>query len=543
MNAFSIIVLFHNNNHTDLVLKSLLKQVKANDEIVIVDDHSSKESLEIFTPYLSNPYVRLIHATDKVANRSYNRNYGVQHTKNPFLLFVDGDIVLLEDCLQSLRVALEKGYAGAIGNIIQGNYTPEQMDIFCGFNYKAFLESDPSLADFIHYDLEYDRRKNLINQNIRSKTEWQYYYSGYCAATREAFDKINGFNEGFYGWGGEDVEFGFRLAKLGRIFYLKESYAYHIPHDRNLYAITVNNRKNMYQFLQESLSPHLELMMSCGLNENILSAIEYVKQEFFALNLPDAWHNLEERTLYVSPITKTNTNGLVSYLDATQKRIDLPLMGLTLPFNNNTFEKAYLTTNIFSYPEALAVKILHECHRVAQNIYIWKKSDRKHIHWQTGILSAFIGVRSSMNRIAYQPAMISDFLFKDFGEYYSIMGGIATKMPQIYIDNLLPTYPSTITAQKKGYFIFNLTNEKIPPETIQRVAENHCMEVKGIYSIVVPENQVELTLSDLIFGELQTVCFPFAYLLKEGVRLNKNDSWWNYKYRNNDIILPDVVKV
>ena len=52
--------------------------------------------------------------SDIVANRSHNRNIGAERAKHELLLFVDGDIVLLDNCLTLIKLALTSGYEGEL---------------------------------------------------------------------------------------------------------------------------------------------------------------------------------------------------------------------------------------------------------------------------------------------------------------------------------------------------------------------------------------------------------------------------------------------
>ena len=168
MTNFSIIVLFHNNTRVNYVIDALLRQRISGDEIIIVNDNSSAEYLKILDGYKKIKDIFIINS-DLIGNRSHNRNAGAAKAKNPFLLFVDGDIVISENCLHLLRMALLSGYVGAFGNIIQGGNTPEQMNLLTGFDYIEFLEKNPTVEDFYKNNLAYDKRANLIAQTIVTK--------------------------------------------------------------------------------------------------------------------------------------------------------------------------------------------------------------------------------------------------------------------------------------------------------------------------------------------------------------------------------------
>ena len=132
MIRFSYVVLFHNNTNTDRVVDSILEQFLDGEEIIIVDDHSDKQSLNMFDRFGSA--IQIVH-TDIAGNRGYNRNFGAKFTKNEHILFVDGDIIFLPNAIMSMRESMEKGFVGAVGNVVCSQNTLPQMNLLTGQNY------------------------------------------------------------------------------------------------------------------------------------------------------------------------------------------------------------------------------------------------------------------------------------------------------------------------------------------------------------------------------------------------------------------------
>lgn len=532
MKNFSIVVLCHNNK-LEWVLDAILRQRIDGDEIIVVNDHSDKEYIDKLQPYLRLDDIKLIDS-DLVGNRSRNRNIGAKNAKNPLLLFVDGDIVLMDNCMNLIRMTLESGYAGAFGNIIQGGNTPMQMNLLAGFDYLKFLEQNPPIEEFYKKDLAYDKRAGLIQQNILSKSEWQYYYSGYCAAAKTSFFDCGMFNESFVGWGAEDVEFGYRLEKHGDIKFITGAYAYHVSHDRDLYKILQTNKKNIYQFFSQQPCHEMEIFLAFHLNTEILDAVKFIKDKIKERKIIEPEISKGARDIIISVATDADPNGCVTYSDGTGVDRRLSLMGVALPFNNDQFECAHLSENIFCYPEPVAVRIIQECYRTAKNVKIYKVADRAHIHWNGAVVGAVFSVHSGMDRLYYRASLLNDFTFADDGEYYTVTGGIATKMPNVYIDNLPDIYGAIVSSCATPCLLFDFTSG-LNTAQLDELTETHNIEIKGVYKCAVPRRHIRL--SETLCAGMHAIDMRFVYVVDAQTEIDKNDIWWAYKNRGSDKIV------
>ena len=232
----SIVVLFKDCAFIRNVLDNLLYQIDDLDEIVVVNDHSKDTYMKLLNKYKSNNTVTIVNS-DKSGCRSYNRNLGAKLCKNELLLFIDGDVYLYPDTIRRVKQKFDNGADIAIAGNLHGlEYTREQLAVL-GLDY------------FINLDkLQWDSHKNAILKDYRLKIptssispdwEWLYMYTGMFFVLHEKYSEVGGFNETFSSWGGEDVEFAYRLNQVGSIKYARDLNGIHLPHERDHACILI----------------------------------------------------------------------------------------------------------------------------------------------------------------------------------------------------------------------------------------------------------------------------------------------------------------
>lgn len=104
---FSIIVsVYQIENYIGQCIKSLLSQCGIDSEIIIIDDGSTDRGGEIAEEYArKHKCIRIIHQENK--GLSAARNTGIYYAKGKYCIFVDGDDMLCEGALDSLRNCIE----------------------------------------------------------------------------------------------------------------------------------------------------------------------------------------------------------------------------------------------------------------------------------------------------------------------------------------------------------------------------------------------------------------------------------------------------
>ena len=194
-------------------------------EVIVVDNNSTDESVE----YLQKIFPRVKFIANK-ENTGYAKanNQGWQIAAGDYILFLNPDTILGEDCLQQSVYILQRNNSlGALGIHMldgSGRFLPESKRGF------------PSLrASFF-------KLSGLIKIFPRSKTIARYYLGhlpekennevdvltgAYMMVKKQVLEKTGGFDERFFMYG-EDIDLSYRIKQAGyKNYYLADSSIIH----------------------------------------------------------------------------------------------------------------------------------------------------------------------------------------------------------------------------------------------------------------------------------------------------------------------------
>jgi hypothetical protein len=85
------------------------------------------------------------------------------------------------------------------------------------------------------------------------------------------FRAVGGFDDDFRGWGGEDLELGYRLSRHRGVAFVgsQDCWAFDMPHDRDISANLASNKRNVLQFLHKHPAPEVELCWALFVQEEM----------------------------------------------------------------------------------------------------------------------------------------------------------------------------------------------------------------------------------------------------------------------------------
>ena len=193
-----------------LVLRSIERQTKLPNEVIIADDGSINETKIIISNYQKNSNLNIVHSwqQDKGFRASESRNKAIAQSSGDYIILIDGDMILHPEFVQDHISNSEKGY------FIQGNRVL--------LTEKATRSSIESMnINFTFFSNGIKNRKNAIHSSLLSNlfSKKISYLSGIKTCNMSFFKKdcidINGFDNNFEGWGREDSEFALRLLNNG----------------------------------------------------------------------------------------------------------------------------------------------------------------------------------------------------------------------------------------------------------------------------------------------------------------------------------------
>lgn len=197
MNKVGISIIIPSFNGRKLLeenLPSILKQLMAGDEVIIVDDGGS-DTTDIYVDKLNHSQVRLVRI-EKNIRFAKASNQGVEFAKNKFVFLCNNDVQLQNDCLTALRIHAEDEDLFAVGCL----------------EYEDHLGGDKSGKNKLWFARGLFQHSKA--DDFKSgETAWAS--GGSALFCKEKWLKIGGFDEKFAPAYWEDVDLSFRARKKG----------------------------------------------------------------------------------------------------------------------------------------------------------------------------------------------------------------------------------------------------------------------------------------------------------------------------------------
>jgi glycosyltransferase involved in cell wall biosynthesis len=234
----SIIVCFYEKiNYLKCCFDALQLCSKDFDEVIVADDGSSDDVAGQVRKFISSYNFPIIHAWHprEGARRSATRNNGIRHSGGDYLVFLDADFVVLPGTIKShLEVARP-------GSFVAGRckYTTEEQTkrLLSNNITNELLESLYSkLPDKPIYREHREFVRYAFLKKLRFVGARKLQFGGHFSIYRKDIEAVNGYDENFIGWGGEDQDMALRLVMAGfeGISAIRKARVLHLWHPHEL---------------------------------------------------------------------------------------------------------------------------------------------------------------------------------------------------------------------------------------------------------------------------------------------------------------------
>jgi len=268
--TLGLVIPCHNNpRQLYCVLTSLLHQTVPPENIIVVDDNSDswhEEKLRSLCRRFRAVYRKLSAPRNRVealGRRSHARNVGTLCLNTDVVLYVDGDILLSPGYVEEIKFyhrALPEVYIRGQRFSIPRKYQASGIEVCLNAISERQASEMPASVEYVTCP------DDFVWQNAYQEAcldQWEWCASNNLSVRREYVARIGYWDENFYGWGEEDIDFSFRLHQLGLtpiVIISSAAAAYHLDHDidHQLNALTL--RRNAKYLLAKSpqVAPYRE---------------------------------------------------------------------------------------------------------------------------------------------------------------------------------------------------------------------------------------------------------------------------------------------
>lgn len=225
-------------------------------EVVVADDGSSEEVVDRVRRLVAQYSFPVVHAWHprQGARRAATRNHGIRHASGEHLVFLDADFLVLPGTVRSHRAAARPGHFAA-GRCKDA--TEEQT--------RRIFEEGASdrLLEEVYRDLpeepiEREHRRFVRHALLRRfglADPRKATFGGHYSAFRRDIEAVNGYDENYVGWGGEDMDLALRMVLAGfrGTSVIRTARVLHLWHPREMGAKHWKEGGNVEYFFRQDV--------------------------------------------------------------------------------------------------------------------------------------------------------------------------------------------------------------------------------------------------------------------------------------------------
>ena len=259
--SLGVVIPCHNNSWQLYgILKSLRYQTIRPDMVVVVDDNSNRWHEDRLSSLCRNHGAlhKMLsaprHQVEALGRRSHARNVGTKCLDTDIILYLDGDMLLGPGYIEEIKhyhAALQLIYIRGGRYSISAAQQTKGMEL-CLAEVKKQQIPRETLCSYIISPPDFVGKKAY---QAAYYDKWEWCASNNLSVRKEHVSQIGYWDENFVGWGEEDIDFSFRLYRLGLTpIHLASGNAasyhleHHVDHETNALTLKKNGSYLMSKF-------------------------------------------------------------------------------------------------------------------------------------------------------------------------------------------------------------------------------------------------------------------------------------------------------
>ena len=224
-------------------------------EVIVTDDGSRDETVSDLKDMVSQyPFpVRHVWQTRAGFRVAAARNNGIRQAKGEYLIFLDCDLLVLEDTIKHHRRLAKPGrFVAGHCKYLTENQSAKVLQAGVSPALLEELYRESSDREIVTQHRRFIKRTMLMRLHLVGIRKQSL--GGHFSIHRQDIEYVNGYDENFLGWGGEDEDLGIRLVKAG--IYgrsgIRDARALHLWHPKELGESHWTEGPNVAYFRRQS---------------------------------------------------------------------------------------------------------------------------------------------------------------------------------------------------------------------------------------------------------------------------------------------------
>lgn len=268
-----IVVLNHNNAQESLAFVKAIKEYAAFQQILLVDNHSTDDSYQIFREAFSQEEkIILLQAEKNLGYASGNNlglHYGVEQVQAELLFLANPDVSFSEDVVTRLRDFYQSQRSETLGTMAPVMLVPNRKQENSAWKLPTF--ADCLLATQVGLDKIASFRQRYSKQKIsESPIPVEVLPGSFFAISAKALKEVDYLDEGTFLYGEENI-LAHKLLQQGYTNYLLPDIQY--LHQHSTTIASQLKRREMFRIYHQSLLYYVTNTLKVGKGKALLFRI------------------------------------------------------------------------------------------------------------------------------------------------------------------------------------------------------------------------------------------------------------------------------